>query len=158
MLTEIKTDRAERMEAHRQALIEAALEHERVIAFLAKLNEILTGLGREDIEIKVETYLKNNGVAVAVSVIYDSLYPGQARTDPQKNARMEQAEATLLDALRHEDITVKSSLVEGVGHIMRSHLFLLKARVDYQGNFSEEEEKIPKSLREFFNTALDDLS
>ena len=133
MATETQNARAQTMEAHKQALVDTALEHEQVIEFLEHLHRLLVKLERTDVEVITETRLENTGVSIGVLIKYDSLFPGQAAKDPERSAKMRQTETTLLNALKEEKIIIGTGFLEGGNQIMKSYYIVFRATVTYQG-------------------------
>ena len=133
MTTETNRSRAQLLEAHYQALVDAALQHEQVIEFLANLYALLWGLNRSDVEVRKEAWLENKGVIIKVTIGYDALYPGQAAEDPAKNARMQLEEATLLNALREGGVNIGNCFGVGRGGKTKTHYDVLRVTMNYQG-------------------------
>lgn len=140
MVTETQLARAQAMEAHRQALIEVALGHEQVVEFLKKIHELLASLGRTDIEVKVQTHLKDDGVNVRTVLAYDSIFPRLGVANREEVAIKQRAEAVLVNVLKQAGIKLGVAMVIGTGTFVdRTHLTIFEGTVDYQGVFSEEE-------------------
>jgi len=137
-IKETRTSQAVTMEAHRQALIEIALKNEHLVNFLSQIEELLFNIGREDVEVIVKSHLERHGVAISVSIIYDSLYPGLELEDPPRNMKIRQAEVELFEALKQAKIKIVAGFVIGESQIMKTHLVIFKGKVYYQGVFSEE--------------------
>jgi len=133
MATEAQGDRAQTMEAYKQALVNAALEHEQVVEFLEHLHRLLVKSERTDVEVTTETRLENDGVLVNVLITYDSIFPGQAAKDPERSAKMRQTETALLNMLREEEIKIGIGFLVGKYPTMKSYYVVFQATVTYQG-------------------------
>ena len=130
-IKETQTSRAEAMEAHRQALIDAAIGHEQVIQFIEKLYEILARIGRKDVVVSTQARLENSGVLVKVAITYDIPKPGQQAYAPETNAILMQKERSLLGALREEKIKIGFGCVDY--HALQTDYVVFQGIVSYQG-------------------------
>ncbi len=121
------------MEGHRQALIDTALNHEQVVAFITELHVFLEKFGRPDIEVITEPRLSKDGVKIRVYVKFASLYPGEMARDPEKYHALKQASEQLLAALKTAGIRPRNSYLEGSNGSMKEYYLVFNSLVNYQG-------------------------
>lgn len=134
MTGEIALERAKVMESHRQALIDAALDHEMVLDFLTNLKALLVRLNRNDVKIITETWLGKNGVTIRITLEFEGpLYPGQASTDPAKDTELKLRKTALINELEASGIVIGTIFVSGQEYAMTSYFDVLRITVSYSG-------------------------
>lgn len=132
----MKKELGEKLQEHKQALIDAALEHGRVKEVNDQLQLLLTELGRKNIKINTEVRLGEEAISITIILIYRILYPGEEVSQPKLAREMRLDEEQLADALSNKGFTIlRGSAVVNA----ESHLCVFRGLIDFQGNLVEQE-------------------
>lgn len=130
------SERGKVMEGYHQALLDTALNHELVVSLIEELKTHLHQIGREDVIVSTGSWLSVNGVSVRVSVIYDSFYPGEIISNPDKVARLRQDEISLRRSLQDNGFVLLPAIIIGDSKSIKVHQPVFEAIVNYQGEIS----------------------